>query len=77
MIYKLIDMPKIGGDVLTSPEIKSILMKKYNSKLVEYFFKGYTYRKEDYTPKENFNENEEGDHIFAKEKVMVSNILQN
>ena len=53
------------------------MKKKYNSKLVEYFFKGYTQRKEDNTPIENFNENEEGDHIFAKEKAMVSNILQN
>ena len=62
--------------ILTSDEIKTKLKKKYNSKLVEYYFNGDSHSKTN-NPTENFNENDEGDQIFAKEKSFVSKIIEN
>lgn len=75
MIYKLINMVELGKEILTSQEITSLLKKPYNSKLIEYFFNGYSQKKGDIKPNENFNENEEGDQVFAQEKEFVSKIL--
>lgn len=43
MIYNLVNLLKIGKDLLVKEEIQSKLKKKYNGNLVDYFFKSYSH----------------------------------